>query len=391
MTSSSSLDAFRERVRTWFGVNTPTDWTERMGALDEHGQMRMQRDWLALLATEGFQAPHVPTEFGGGGYDVASRAILFEEWARSGAPPLALFSVSLYHMPSTLLQAGTEEQQRRYIPGALAGEIWCQGFSEPDAGSDLASLRTRAVRTEDDSGYLVTGRKIWTSHAADASYCLLLARTSVEERRQAGITYMIVDMSDPGVSVRQILQSTRQEEFCEVTFDDVFVPASDVIGAEGDGWNVAQRTLSTERGPLALEIVERIDVGRRNLRDLIGSDAGRAEEWSGELVDMIARSQALRCMAGDLINQMAETGQVGGLSSILKVASADFLRAVVGTGSIAAGEDSFMSPKPLLGTSWFSPHWMTDYINSWGWSIGAGSSEIQRNIIAERLLGMPKG
>jgi alkylation response protein AidB-like acyl-CoA dehydrogenase len=383
---------FRQYVRRWFNENTPAGWWSSSAGLDEAGQLAWQREWLRTLSAPGFHAPHVPQEFGGGGYDLRSRAVIYEEWARAEAPGLLLYSVSLHHMPSTLLKAGTPEQQQKYVRDGLSGTVWCQGFSEPEAGSDLAALRTSAVYDAERHGYFINGRKIWSSHAAHASYCLLLARTSSDGPKQRGITYFIADMASPGITVRPIVQSTGDREFCEVTFDAVFVPEADRIGAEGEGWQIAQSTLSSERGPLALEIVERIDVARRALRRGLRSgelgDPARADDDA--VVAMAARSLALSCMAHDMIDTILTSGRASSLSSVVKVASSDLMRQVVDHGSLADGISSMVEQPPVPGASWFSGKWFRDYVHSWAWSIGAGSNEIQRNIIADRVLGMPR-
>ena len=395
MKAVSDDAAFRRFVRGWFQSNTPDAWRVSARNLSESEQIEWQREWLRVLSGPGFHAPHVPKDFGGGGYNLPERAVIYQEWARADAPNLSLYSVSLHHMPSTLLRAGTAQQRDKYIRRGLDGVIWCQGFSEPEAGSDLAALRSTAVRSTDRDGYVINGRKIWSSHAAHAQHCLLLVRTSNSGPKHAGITYVIADMTSSGVEVRPIKQSTGQEEFCEVTFDDVFVPTADRIGDEGEGWQIAQSTLSAERGPLALEIVERIDMARQCLRD--GLRAGMPGDVIGReddevMLDMTTRSLALRSMALDMIETMSAPGAERGrsLSSVVKVASSDLMRQVVDYASLCDGLNSMTAEPHTPGTSWFSGHWIDDFINSWGWSISAGSNEIQRNIIARRVLKMPK-
>ena len=392
LTDQAADQEFRQYVRRWFGDNTPAGWRSAVTAMTEPEQLAWQREWLRTLRGPGFHAPHVPREFGGGGYDLKSRAIIYEEWAHAEAPALLLYSVSLHHMPSTLLKAGTPEQRQRYIRDGLSGTVWCQGFSEPEAGSDLAALRTSAVYDADRGGYVVNGRKIWSSHAAHASYCLLLARTSSDGPKQSGITYFVVDMSRDGIAVNPIVQSTGDREFCEVTFDDVFVPEADRIGAEGEGWKIAQSTLTSERGPLALEIVERIDVARRALQR--GQRSGKLGDPAcaddDAMVTLATRSLALSCMAHDMIDTILTSGRPSSLSSVVKVASSDLMRQVVNRASLDDGAASLIEQAPVPGMSWFSGNWFRDFIHSWAWSIGAGSNEIQLNIIADRVLAMPR-
>ena len=214
-----------------------------------------QRWWMAERSKVGLATPHWPKEYGGAGLTLRHLVAIADEMARADAPQARIFTISLIHMPGTLFPHGTEEQKRRYLPGVAKGELWCQGFSEPNSGSDLASLRTRAVR--DGDHYVINGQKIWSSSSMYADHCLLLTRTDPNAQKHRGITYFIMDMHAPGVEVRPIRQANGRSEFGELFLTDVRIPAENMIGAENNGWRIAQATLGSERGVIAFEGAER--------------------------------------------------------------------------------------------------------------------------------------
>ena len=386
---------FRLRVADWFRTATPADWETRFDQASPAEYLTLQREWLAALNEQGFAAPHVPTEWGGGGYDLFEQAVIYEEWARAKAPGLGVFLVSLHHVPSTLIEEGTVAQREQHIRAAINGAIWCQGFSEPEAGSDLASLRTTAELDGDE--YVVNGQKIWSSSADHAKWCLLLARTDPHAPKHKGISYFILDMESPGIEVRPIRQSSGHSEFCEIFLTDVRVPVGALIGGPGDGWAIAQRTLATERGPIALETIERINGQLVDLYQLVqrrSSFAGGTNQWlsaaEAELARLIARGRAVRSLALDMIEALAAGKNRLDLASIIKVSFSELLRETTDFASLLAEETSLIDPRHAHTRGWVSGHGMTDFIQSWGWTIASGTNEIQRNIIAERLLSMPK-
>src|SRR5262245_9523179 len=185
---------------------------------------------------------------------VARQVVLYQELAAADAPRLVLAFVSIHHAAATLVEAGTDEQRARHLPAILEGEIWCQGFSEPDAGSDLAALKSTARRVDD--GWVVNGQKVWASGGMDADWCLLLARTDPDAPKRRGISYFLMDMRSPGIDVRRIKQATGEAHFCEMFLDDVHVPTENLVGDEHAGWQVAQATLGAERGLTMLELAE---------------------------------------------------------------------------------------------------------------------------------------
>ncbi|MET0986435.1 MAG: acyl-CoA dehydrogenase family protein, partial [Steroidobacteraceae bacterium] len=258
--SSQDLAAFRSRVRDWFSVNTPPDWKRSMRADTGAALVELQRAWFARLRDGGFAAPHWPREWGGRECSLEEQVVFYEELARADAPSPILHFISLYHTPGTLLKWGTEAQRRRYLPEILErGVVWCQGFSEPNAGSDLAALKTQAVRKGDR--YIVTGQKVWSSLAHVADYCLLLARTDPSAAKHKGISFFLMDMKSPGITVRPIRQANGFSEFNELFLDGVEISAENLVGAENDGWRVAQATLAAERGLSIVELAERLRMG----------------------------------------------------------------------------------------------------------------------------------
>lgn len=389
MTSAAHQhEGFREEVRAWLKASLPADWKERMLGASEAAHIAFQREWFNTLSRGGYVAPHWPKEWGGAELSFAEQIVLYEELARAGAPRLVLFFISLYHTPSTLLAHGTDEQRRRHLPAILRGEeIWCQGFSEPNAGSDLASLRTKAERRGDR--YVVNGQKTWSSNAQYARYCLLLARTDPSAPKHKGISYFILDLDTPGVTRRPIRQMTGGAHFCELFFDDVEIPAEHLIGAENEGWTVAQATLSSERGLTILELTERM----RMAFDLLLRDAAprmKDDEIRRRLVEIHTRLEALRALVANMLDRVVRGESVGAEPSIIKVYYSELLQDFTELGVRMGGLEAQRIAPVLMGGGYETGYWMHDYLYSWSWTIAGGSNEVQRNIIAERALGLPR-
>ncbi|MEY2942896.1 MAG: hypothetical protein RLY97_910, partial [Pseudomonadota bacterium] len=265
MTDPTTLNNLRGEIREWLAANAPHGWRSMEQTHAEFA--KSQRDWFLKLVGAGYAIPHWPAEYPGGGRSLAAQKIIYEELAAADTPRLLLSFVSTYHAASTLMECANAEQRARYLPAILTGETWCQGFSEPGAGSDLAALKCKAVR--DGDHYIVTGQKIWSTMAQYADKCLLLVRTSNESAKQAGITFLLMDMHANGVTTRPIHQIQGDEEFCEIFLDDVRVPVADRVGEEGAGWAVAQTTLSSERGLTLMELSYRMRGAQSRLADLI--------------------------------------------------------------------------------------------------------------------------
>jgi alkylation response protein AidB-like acyl-CoA dehydrogenase len=287
-----------------------------------------------------------------------------------------------------MLHAASAQQRAAYLPGLIEGDVWCQGFSEPGAGSDLASLRTRAVR--DGDHFVVNGQKLWSSFAAQAKYCLLLARTDPDAPKHRGISYMIMDMASEGVEVRPIRQATGHHEFCELFLTDVRVPVANLLGAENAGWGTAQATLAAERGVLAFERVERarheLETYLKRAQEIDAAWLAR-EGDRAEFVALVARLQAIRRMVRRLLANDGNGAAASRLPAYIKLLSTSFGQLWSDFRIRAAGL-SGQFDRATLPLSGSAP--LHDYLNSFGDTISAGSNEIMRNLIAERVIGLPR-
>ncbi|MBF6170140.1 acyl-CoA dehydrogenase family protein [Nocardia blacklockiae] len=391
--SGRALDEFRAEVRDWCRAHVPKDWRQTQTGAADAEFVRFQQDWFQRLRAAGYAVPHWPREYGGG-MPVAEQIVLYQELAAHDAPRLVLAFVSVHHAAATLLAAGTERQRRRHLPAILDGEIWVQGFSEPGAGSDLAALRTSARR--DGDGYVVTGQKVWASGAQYADWCLLLARTDPEAAKRQGISYFLLDMRSPGVEVRPIRQATGESHFCEIFLDEVRIPADGLVGAENDGWRVAQRTLGAERGLTMLELAERLgNAGFRWLVEACARPDGGVRALDDPVVaDRLAGLEieltGLRALCRDLVERHAAGTAGPADASIVKLYYSELLQRVMDFGAEVGGLFAqTVLRKPMSG-GWESGAWVLDFVGSWEWTIPGGTSEIQRTIIAQRGLGLPR-
>jgi alkylation response protein AidB-like acyl-CoA dehydrogenase len=378
-------EALRQEVRDWLAANAPKDWR----TADTHPRfVEEQRAWFKKLVGAGYAVPHWPAAWPGGGRSLAEQKVIYEELASVDAPRLLLSFVSTYHAYSTFAECGTEEQKAHYLPRILEGETWCQGFSEPGAGSDLASLKCKAERVGDT--YIVNGQKIWSTMAQYADKCLLLVRTSSDGPKQAGITYLLMDMKAPGVTVRPIHQIQGDEEFAEIFLDNVEIPVADRVGEEGEGWAVAQTTLASERGLTLMELGYRMRGNLWRIAKLV-REGGR-ENDQGVLRDVgrLATQIDACCALADqfLQNRIAGVEQVGD-ASIVKNSYSRALRAYADLG-VRLGGTGEQYRNPITFGDLNTGNWMADYMNSYAWTIAGGSEEVQRNIIAERMLDMPR-
>ena len=384
-------ERFRSLLRAWLGRTVPPDWRRDQAAATEKQQFAFQRWWFGELSKIGMATAHWAADWGGEALDVACQIIFFEELARARAPSNSMFVSTLYQLPATLFAAGTPEQRERYIAGAKAGDLWCQGFSEPGAGSDLAALRTAAVRAGDV--YVVNGQKVWTSYGQFAKHCLLLARTDSSQPKHRGISMFVMDMDSPGIELRPIRQMTGQAEFNEMFLQDVRIPVENRIGAENAGWAIAQSTLSAERGLIIFEQSERL---RHFLSELLASAEAsswlRDDECRREFVRIYAQAAALTAMIREMLEQNDAHGtratqelpvyiklhyavllqKLGELLVRANGLPGQLMRADIATGGVPSG------------------NWMFDYLASWSWTIAGGTNEIMRNIVAERILGLPR-
>jgi alkylation response protein AidB-like acyl-CoA dehydrogenase len=386
VSEQTDLEQLRSEVRAWLEANKPKDWREQSRTQEDF--VATQRDWFGKLVEAGYAIPHWPAEWPGGGRTLAEQKVIYEELAKADCPRLLLSFVSTYHAYATLQECGSEEQKARYLPRILEGETWCQGFSEPNAGSDLASLKCKAERKGDV--YVVNGQKIWSTMAQFADKCLLLVRTSSDGPKQAGITYLLMDMKAPGVSVRPIHQIQGDEEFAEIFLDNVEIPVGERVGEEGKGWAVAQATLASERGLTLMELSYRMRGATWRIAELIRQngredDAGVLRDF-GKLVTQLDTATAIADQF--LENRIGGIERVGD-ASIVKNTYARALRDYSLLGVRLGGLDE-QYVKPITFGDLNTGNWMADFMNSYAWTIAGGSDEVQRKIIAERMLEMPR-
>jgi alkylation response protein AidB-like acyl-CoA dehydrogenase len=383
------LAGFRQAVRDWLADVVPADWKARMAKASNEEFIVFQRWWMAERSKVGLAIPHWPRDYGGAGLGLQHLIIIADEMARADAPQARMFTISLIHLPGTLFPHGTEAQKRRYLAGVAKGDVWCQGFSEPNSGSDLASLRCRAVRDGDD--YVINGQKIWSSYSMYADYCILLTRTDPDAPKHRGISYFIMDMRSTGVEVRPIRQANGRSEFGEIFLTDVRIPAENMIGRENNGWRVAQATLASERGVIAFEGAERqrYEVEAFYHRSLATDalwlqDDQLRREFMGFLAEMQAGRRLLRQLLRE--NELPDAS-VSVLPSIVKLSGTTLRQRICSFMARIAGVDGQVFAM-LAEEPFGSP--MFDFMSSFSGTIAGGTNEIMRNIIAERGLGMPR-
>ena len=372
--------AFRSEVRAWLDANLPEELRGSRG-----GEARFEgaamRDWSRAMSEAGYAGMTWPKEYGGRGAPYGHQAIVLEEFARAEAPQ-HVGVIGLGMAGPTIMAHGTDEQKRRYLPKILsAEEIWCQGFSEPGAGSDLAGVRTSADRR--DGRFVVNGQKVWSSFAHIADWCILLTRSDSASQRHEGLTYMVADMRSSGVEVRPLRQITGEAEFNEIFFTDVEVPVENVLGEIGQGWAVAMTTLLHERGTLGFALAGVLEVAVRKLVAL-ARDRGLADP---RLRDNVAQEwielQALKLTNERALTKLVETGIPGPEGSVSKLHWSEQNQRLTKLALEILGPDG-----PNDGATY--DYWRYQQLRSRGNTIEAGTSEILRNIIAERVLGLPR-
>jgi alkylation response protein AidB-like acyl-CoA dehydrogenase len=379
---------FRNDVRTWLEESLPKlPWPEPADLVE---RLPFWRQWQRMLFDAGYAGLTWPTEYGGQGLDERMRAIFGEECDRAGAPE-RLNLIGEDFCGPTIAHFGTDDQKQRLLRPILTGdEIWCQLFSEPDSGSDLASLRTRATKV--DGGWRIQGQKIWTSRAQIAAHAILLARTGGGPRHK-GITYFLLPMDAEGVIVRPLAHMLGEAEFNEVFLDDVFVPDSAIVGEVDGGWSVAMGTLGFERVAIATgrvntsKAIADIIADVRRMKDAAGNPLGADPHVRQKVADLWARALVHRTISQRVISGAAADGPPGAVTSIGKLYFcplvedlADFRLSLEPLGDLFGLDDEGTEAK------W----WLRLANQSRGTAIAGGSTFIQRNIVAERILGMPR-
>jgi alkylation response protein AidB-like acyl-CoA dehydrogenase len=377
--------AFAGDVRQWLADNL--ELPPQFESLDD--EVAWGRDWQARLARDRWVGIHWPQEYGGRGASPVQVAIFNMEYARARAPQ-PVNRVGVNNVGPTLLAFGTEEQKQRWLPKILdASDIWCQLFSEPGAGSDLAALSTRATPAE--GGWLLSGQKVWTSYAQWARWGICLARTDPDAPKHAGISYLVVDMEADGIEIRPLVQLTGEAEFNEVFLDEVFVPAENIVGELHQGWGVASTTLSHERGTI-FAFKEQV-VHEVYLDELYALARERALLDDVASADALAQSfvelRVLRLHNWRTLSRLARGIEPGPETSWIKLAWSDMTQNLSARAVELTGEAA-----PL----WRGAHdvpsdakWQRQWLWSYAASIAGGTSEVQKNIVAERILGLPRG
>jgi alkylation response protein AidB-like acyl-CoA dehydrogenase len=381
--------AFRREVRSWFAANLPAGWKHRI-AQPGRGDEAVAREWSAKLFEAGYAGLTWPKEYGGAGAPHTFHAIFLEEAARAETPEhIGLIGIGM--AGPTIMAHGTGEQKARYLPKILSGEeVWCQGFSEPGSGSDLASLKTKA---EPDGDHLVVnGQKVWSSFADIADLCILLVRTDFSRPKHEGLTLLIVDMRADGVEVRPLRQLTGDPEFNEIFFTDVRVPVTNVVGQVDDGWRVAMTTLLHERGTLGFSLTARLEVAVKKLIALAREvkTNGRAAADDPFIRERIARQwiefQALKLTNYRALTELMKTGVPGPEGSIAKLFWSESNQRLTKLAVEILGPRAQLDGKDGV----WNGFWQYAQLRSRGNTIEAGTSEVLRNIIAERVLGLPR-
>ena len=379
---------FRAELRSWLEANIPKEWRER-GHVPGRTDEKISKAWSKQLYDGGYSGLTWPKEYGGRGAPYTYQAIYLEESARA-EPPDHIGVIGLGMAGPTIISHGTDEQKKRYLQPILSGEeVWCQGFSEPGSGSDLASLRTKAV--DDGDALVVNGQKVWSSFAHIADWCILLVRTDPDVPKHEGITFLLVDMHAPGVDVRPLRQITGDPEFNEIFFTDVRVPKANVVGEVNQGWKVAMTTLLHERGTLGFALTATLERMVKKLMELArhttvnGHVAAEDPLLRDRLVDHWVRLQALRFTNYRALTGLVKTGVPGPEGSIAKLHWSESNQDLTKLALEILGPESQLDANGV-----WNGFWQYQQLRSRGNTIEAGTSEVLRNIIAERVLGLPR-
>jgi alkylation response protein AidB-like acyl-CoA dehydrogenase len=387
-------EAFRQEVRRWLAANLPAGWGTPAFPMPHtmEEKIAFAKRWQRTLHAGGWAGLSWPVAYGGRGVSVVEHLIFAEEYAAARAPDLINIGVGPALAGPTIIHHGTDAQKRRFLPPILTGdEIWCQGFSEPNAGSDLAAVKTRAELRGDE--FVVSGQKIWTSYARYADWCILLVRTEPNAPKHKGISFLLLDMTSPGITIRPLVEMTGVAWFNEVFFDEVRVPRANLLGELNKGWEIAMTTLMHERSGsaphmrLRKDLDEILDLARR-LRHggrPVTADPRLRQQLAQHVVDVTA----LKYTAYRNVSKIARGGVPGPEGSIFKLVWSELDMRMKETAVAMEGAYGALdapSPRAVDGGKW-----QYEYLWSRAASIYAGTSEVQRNIIARRVLGLPQG
>ena len=376
--------AFQEEIRLWLTAHVGEIPSFR--TIDE--EFAWGRTWQATLAADRWVGIHWPSEYGGRSATPIQVALFNMEYARSKAPqPVNRNGIN--HVGPTRLAHGTEAQKQRWLPRILdAQEIWCQLFSEPGSGSDLASLSTRAIASDD--GWVLQGQKVWTSYAQFARWGIAIVRTDPDAPKHKGLSYMVVDMESPGIDIRPLVTITGESEFNEVYFDEVFVPNDCLVGGLNQGWAVANTTLAHERGttfPFKEQVVHEVYLEELySLAEQLGTIDD--PDVADALADAAVKLRVLRLHNWRTLTRLAQGIEPGPESSVVKLTWADMTQTLSNAALLVVAESS-----PLWEGAWNNPmdgKWQHQWLWSKAATIAGGTSEIQKTIIGDRILGLPR-
>lgn len=376
---SPEEQSFREECRDWLHANVPAE----RRPMDAAEAIAFDKAWQRRLFDAGWAGINWPVEYGGRGLSIVQQVIWLEEYARAHAPWIGANFVGINHGGPTLILNASEAQKEYHLPRILRGEaIWCQGFSEPGAGSDLAGIKTRA-RIEGDE-LVINGTKIWTSFAHVADWQELVVRTEDGSQRHKGLSWVICSMHAPGIEVRPIRKMSGQVEFAQVFYDDVRVPLANVVGGLGNGWKVAMSTLSFERGTgfIADQVKQSQEI-EELLERARATGAIRDDRIADQLAQLRAEVAALRAMTYRNISEVVRTGQPGPEASVIRLFTSELGQRLERMALLLAGE-------AILDFRYGEDDLVADYLRGFAATIAGGTAQIQRDIIAERLLGLPK-
>jgi len=383
---------FRDELRAWLQSNVPDDWERHRLSDSMEDRFQFLCAWQKRVYEAGWAGVAWPKEYGGRGASLMEQVIFTQEMAAAGAPPMANI-LGLALIGPTIVAFGTEAQKKRYLANILSGEeIWCQGFSGPNAGSDLAGLRTEALL--DGDHFVVNGQKVWNSYGWAADWCALVTRSDPASQKHKGLTYLLVDMKSPGVEVRPLRQLTGESEFTELFFRDVRVPAENVLGAVGDGWNVALGTLAHERATLGVsaqiamrrQLDRLVELSREMCRN--GHRASEDPLVRQKLAQSYVENEVLRLNQMRAVSKIIQTGAPGPEGSILKIGWSEANQRFQATAQEILGPYAQLTEGSDLAID--NGAWSYSYLRARGNTIEAGTSEIQRNIIGQHVLGLPK-
>jgi alkylation response protein AidB-like acyl-CoA dehydrogenase len=377
---SPEHEAFRAEARAWLAAHVPS---EPLPSLDTEAGFAAHRTWERTLFEDRWSVVSWPTEYGGRDLGIMEWLVFEEEYYRARAPK-RVGQNGIFLLAPTMLEYGTLEQKERFLPPMASGdEIWCQGWSEPDAGSDLAGIRSRAVRNGSDDGWLLTGQKTWASRGAFAEWCFGIFRTDPDAERHRGLTYFLIEMDAPGVTMRPIPQIDGETGFAEIFFDNVEVPDDQVLGGVGAGWSVAMATAGSERG-LSLRSPARYTEAAGRLIDLFhqrGSPPSSADAIAQAYMD----AEAYKLHTYWTATKVTRGHAVGPEASCNKIFWSETDVAIHDAALTLLG------PEAELLNAGSPGEWLDGYLFSLAGPIYAGTNEIQRNVVAERLLGLPRG